>query len=161
MTYVQVAGRPCAVCGERVRVAKDAAGCECGEIVHHACKDAHVHAATPEAQAPSTNVAAKKSRRKWPAVGVIVGISFAAAVNPTIRRWRWNSYVKDRAAAALGCTSDRVQVTQIGGILTARGCDDKVEYLMMCDTPGDDACLTKTSLTKREVNAGISRQLGL
>lgn len=162
MTQVQLVGKTCAVCSERIGVAKGVGACACGAVLHDACRESHV-CARPDATATpakATGAEAPRRARWWMWIGPVLGVSLAAGISPMIREHRWNAYVKERAARDLGCDEERVEIAREGGTITGRGCDDFVEYLVICDQPGRAQCLEQTNVTARETNEIIDRRLG-
>jgi len=142
---VQVVGRSCAVCGERIVAAADGRACgSCASALHDGCAGGHV-CAGPEKPAPARPPAA---RSRWLTIGApLLGVLVAASAVPGFRRSRTERRLAERAAQQLDCPVDEVKVS-LRAPIGAQGCGRTIQYLVVCGDIERPECLERIDVVR-------------
>ena len=158
--HLQLVGRDCVVCGQRIVVARDADVCStCSTVVHTACRERH--ACTPQAAEVSARPPARSVRKPILLLApVLLSATLGPLVSARLRHWRDDNRIKARVAPELGCQPDDVSLRWQGSTVTASGCGDSAEYAIVCRPVDSPTCMLSIQMSSHQTNAIILEQLG-
>lgn len=152
---MQVVGKSCPVCQKRIAFAPDGIGCDrCGDAFHLDC--ATNHACTPKPTAPTEPPrAARGSGRLRRAVAIGGAIVAIVGIRLSFSILFARDFARERAARDLQCPGKQLTIERVGRQLTARGCDDKVVYTVLCEGNREE-CLLQTGISDREMTDTVN-----